>query len=259
MSDKFCLKWEKFHLIIAEYLKEKNSNKDFSDVTLAVDEDTVIKAHRFVLSAFSPVLEKILRKINHPEPFIYMTGMNSIALSAVIEFMYLGEVYIAEDDVAGFLKTASDLKIKGINNPLENQKEYSNLETNSVKYYEPENKISGYSDSVICDKGSLNEDEDFIEELSDVGTEQEFNLIPMDKGNTSDRSLIETDSQVENLMTRTPEGFKCIVCAKILKQKRDMQSHVESHVGGISYFCQHCDKSFVTRGSLRIHTIRKHR
>ena len=46
----------------------------FSDVTLVSDDQRPFQAHKYVLSAFSPVLKDILLNNPHPHPLIYLRG-----------------------------------------------------------------------------------------------------------------------------------------------------------------------------------------
>ena len=87
MSDQFCLRWDDFQANIMEYFKEMKIESNSCDVTIALDDDTVIKAHKFVLSACSPFLKGILKKSNHPHPFIFLSGMKASDLISVVDFM----------------------------------------------------------------------------------------------------------------------------------------------------------------------------
>jgi len=112
-SEKFCLKWNDFEANISGAFKELREDKDFFDVTLACDEDQ-INAHKVILSACSPFFRNILRRNPHQHPLLYMKGVSFSNLQSVLNFMYHGEVNVAQDDLNNFLAVAEDLRIKGL-------------------------------------------------------------------------------------------------------------------------------------------------
>ena len=112
-SEKFCLKWNDFEANISGGLRELRDDKDFFDVTLACDDDQ-ISAHKVILSACSPFFRNVLRRNPHQHPLLYMKGVRYTDLQSVLNFMYHGEVNIAQEDLNGFLAVAEDLRVKGL-------------------------------------------------------------------------------------------------------------------------------------------------
>jgi len=112
-SDKFCLKWNDFEANISGAFRELREDKDFFDVTLACDDEQ-INAHKVILSACSPFFKNILRRNPHQHPLLYMKGVSYSNLQAVLNFMYHGEVNVAQDELNTFLAVAEDLRVKGL-------------------------------------------------------------------------------------------------------------------------------------------------
>ena len=112
-TEKFCLRWNDFETNISTAFKELREDKDFFDVTLACDDDQ-IQAHKVILSACSPFFKSILKRNSHPHPLLYLKGMKYTELVAVLNFMYHGEVNVAQEELNTFLGIAEDLKIKGL-------------------------------------------------------------------------------------------------------------------------------------------------
>jgi hypothetical protein len=70
-----------------------------------------IKAHQAILSACSPYFENIFIENTHPHPIMYMGNVDFEDLKAIIEYIYKGEVNIAQHSLQKFLKTAVDLQV----------------------------------------------------------------------------------------------------------------------------------------------------
>ena len=60
-------------------------DKDFSDVTLACENGQQVEAHKVILATSSPFFKKLLRQNKHSHPLIYMRGMKSDDLSAIVD------------------------------------------------------------------------------------------------------------------------------------------------------------------------------
>jgi len=112
-ADKFCLKWNDFETNISVAFKEIREEKDFFDVTLACD-DSQIQAHKVILSACSPFFRTVLRRNPHQHPLLYLKGVKYQELISVLNFMYNGEVNVAQEELNTFLAVAEDLRVKGL-------------------------------------------------------------------------------------------------------------------------------------------------
>merc|ERR1712013_838026 len=112
-AEKFCLKWNDFESNVSVAFRELREEKDFFDVTLAC-EDSQVSAHKVILSACSPFFRSVLRKNPHQHPLLYMKGVKYQEMLAVLNFMYMGEVNVAQEDLNSFLAVAEDLRVKGL-------------------------------------------------------------------------------------------------------------------------------------------------
>jgi predicted amidophosphoribosyltransferase len=70
--------------------------------------------------------------------------------------------------------------------------------------------------------------------------------------------VVRLMTKSENLSTGLTE-FTCSVCHKVMKQKRHMVNHVETHIEGMSHLCSLCGKSFKTRNSREKHRYTYHK
>jgi len=127
-SEKFCLRWNDFETNISVAFRELREEKDFFDVTLACD-DSQVQAHKVILSACSPFFRQVLRKNPHQHPLLYLKGVKYKELLSVLNFMYMGEVNVAQEELNSFLAVAEDLRVKGLTQ--NNSSDSSSKETKS--------------------------------------------------------------------------------------------------------------------------------
>ena len=113
-SDKFCLRWNDFEVNISSAFREIRKDEDFFDVTLASEDDHQIKAHKVILSACSPFFRKVLKRNPHASPLLYLKGIRYSDLVSILNFMYHGEVNVAQDELNSFLAAAEELCVRGL-------------------------------------------------------------------------------------------------------------------------------------------------
>ena len=113
-SEKLELTWANFEKNIAQSYKLLRQEEDFLDVTLVSEDEKQVKAHKLVLSACSSFFKKILKNSPHSHPLIYLSGVSSLNLDLVMDYVYQGEVRIYQDNLERFLQIADKLKLEGI-------------------------------------------------------------------------------------------------------------------------------------------------
>ena len=124
----FCLKSDKFPDILIQAFKSLRSGRDFADVTLACEDGQLVESHKLVLSSTSTLFANILSKMTSPNPVIYLKDVSMASLEALLDFVYTGEVEVAEGSVEGFLFLAEHLQILGLSSKGEpEQKESDDL------------------------------------------------------------------------------------------------------------------------------------
>ena len=111
----YC-RWNDFESNISTSFRELREDSEFFDVTLCCDNGTdIVPAHKVILAACSPLFRKILsRQKNQQNPFLYLKGIRLKELQAVLNFMYHGEVNVAQDSLNNFLAVAEELAVKGL-------------------------------------------------------------------------------------------------------------------------------------------------
>ena len=91
--------------------KELRANMGFADVTLVCEDGQQIKAHKAVISTLCPFFSEMLKNDFHPHAFIYMMGVRSAELGAVIDFLYKGESTVGQESLNNFLDLAKRLRV----------------------------------------------------------------------------------------------------------------------------------------------------
>merc|ERR1719312_1230262 len=96
-----------------------NSN-NLADVTLVCNDETKFQAHKFVLSACSPLFQSIIDDLPQKEDSsIYLRGVQSEEMKSILQFMYLGQATFYQDRMNEFLNVAKSLEIKEISKDVE--------------------------------------------------------------------------------------------------------------------------------------------
>ena len=124
--EKLCLQWNDFREDISTAFGDLRQDKEFTDVTLACEDGQQVEAHKVVLIASSPFFLSILKRNKHPHPLIYMRGVRSETLLAMVDFFYHGQANVHQENLDSFLVLASELHLKGLRgNKTETEEEVS--------------------------------------------------------------------------------------------------------------------------------------
>ena len=246
-DEKLCLNWNDFQDLVKVSFGELRTDTDFTDVTLAC-EDQSIKAHKVVLSACSPFFKKLLKTHPHPQPMIYMKGMKASSLTAIMDFLYLGEANVFQEELNSFLALAEELQLKG----LEGNSEQEVPEHPTESSYFPERRADvsqkqNTSQRIISSYTKF--EKESVEEVT--------NMVPYEQ-KTKLNSLIEpaTIAKIESMIEKRVDGNYCTNCGYTSKYISHLKEHIEKHIEGLEYPCNACNKIMRSANSLRGH-IRK--
>ena len=90
----------------------------YSDATIACD-GKFYKVHKLVLSTCSEYFEEMFALTDGKSPIIVLKDIKGDELESLLSYMYIGEVNVVQDKLAGLIKAAECLRIKGLAVPDE--------------------------------------------------------------------------------------------------------------------------------------------
>ena len=112
-AEKICVKWNDFGQNVRSLFSQLRKDGEFADVTLACEDGQEVLAHQILLASQSPFFMNVLKRNRHPHPIIYMRGVKSENLVALVHFLYRGEMNIHREDLAVCLSLAEELQLAG--------------------------------------------------------------------------------------------------------------------------------------------------
>ncbi|KAL1461546.1 hypothetical protein WDU94_013431 [Cyamophila willieti] len=112
-SQQYCLRWKYHHSNLQLMFSQLLERESFCDVTLAC-EGKHIRAHKVMLSACSTYFDAIFSQHIENNPIVVFKDVRFEDLKALVQFMYKGEIKIENTQLTSLLKTAEELRIKGL-------------------------------------------------------------------------------------------------------------------------------------------------
>ena len=116
-GQQYCLRWNNHRSNLLTVFEQLFQSEALTDVTLAVG-GTSIKCHKIVLAACSGYFRSLFLDNNCPHPIVVFKDIQYPELRAILEFIYRGEVSVAQEHVGALLKAAESLRVKGEPLPL---------------------------------------------------------------------------------------------------------------------------------------------
>ena len=255
MAEKLCLKWNDFQENVNTAFGSLRHNTEFSDVTLACEDGQQFEVHKVILASSSPTLHHLLKANQHPHPLIFMRGMKSEDLNAIIDFLYCGEANVFQENLDSFLAIAEELKLKGLMGNTEEEKP----EKSSPVNMNPSAGVARKDQNEQNTFKSVHKDQ----QLSNIGNKHE-QMVENPTYHSGNLNLEELDVQVKSMIEKSQNMIQvgsrrktaeiCKVCGKE-GHPQAIRDHIEAnHLDGVSLPCNTCEKTFRSRNNLRRHT-----
>ena len=295
-SELLAVRDKDFFAHNVEFFKEILDQEDMADVTIACDDNYTVRAHKVLLSASSLFFRSVIKKSQHPNPFIYLKGVSASHLNSLMSYIYSGETEVRSEDFQMFMTIASDLRIFSLTstNPINSGDKPT---SNSTKIPGPRNKKPCEKKKKVGKKlkqqfpelvdpksespSDANESEDKSDWIDEAGMpfdETDFALNEDDEKNDDreskqsdvildksypraqfDKTISEeTDKIIELLGSQGKVLFSCKICQKRNTRKTKARIHAETHLNQSGHKCPECGLESKTSSSLYVHMRRKH-
>ena len=144
------LNWDTASAQMLTSVKEIWADEGFANVTLAFEDESVIHTNRTLLAAISPIMRSFLKDKNTRNSKIFMFGMESSIVTALLDFIFREEIFFEQDKLDLFFSTASKLKINGF---MEGKAEDSKL--NPIGFTKGKEEDKNQQNDVIADNNLL--------------------------------------------------------------------------------------------------------
>ena len=255
MSKKFSVEWNDHQSAWRRSLSELRTKEDFSDVTLVTEDKLKFSAHKILLSTCSNTLKFILKDNIHPNPLLYLSGINSGNLGFILDYIYCGEVKLYQEQLDGFLESAKKLEIEGLFD-LHQERTHSSDEQDN------DDSIDDLPPTPPSPEAEDIKHEIKLECNTPTHSRRQYsNGLPHDNAvfNASSMTAEEVKIKKKELYQKVDEAWKCLVCDYATKYRSNIKKHIEKHIEGLSYACTACSKEFKTKNALFSHMKKGHK
>ena len=282
-GEKFCLRWNDFERNISKEFQELKDDEDFCDVTLACD-DNQLQAHKVILSACSPFFKNILKKNPHQHPLLYLKGVKYEYILSVLNFMYHGEVNVAQEELNSFLAVAEDLQVKGLSQnkeicapakqAVQPAKPAVQTAAKQVRPDKPHQAMTSYHtvikteqehpEPAECDTDMdtpdlLVDNNDYLAEHDGYQYAQDYHEQDMYGVAGVQMEEVDRGSSLQGSSWNNgwkEKNFSCDICFKNFSSRNSLLNHQGVHKGLTT--CTYCQKVFGTTSSMNFHMKNAH-
>jgi len=277
-EENFCLKWSDFESNLSKAFSQLKNDEDFFDVTLACDGN-MVQAHKVILSACSPYFRYLLKSNKHSHPLLYLKGVKYEEIKSLLDFMYDGEVSIAQDQLSSFLSVAEDLQVKGLaknqhstpgkasaKRPCPDQSQEMPSNTKPPKQAKTGTQAMAGSDPISektptdviipnVKSESIVADVDLLTTAGQAG--HQIIGVKSELGGFNSQNIYQEQMrQLTQCQGWTAETFSCPICQKTYANQYSLNTHMQTHNG--SSYCIICNKNLSSPAYLKTHMAQLH-
>jgi len=264
-QEKLCLKWNNFQENATSAFEAMRDDINFADVTLVCEDGRQIEAHKVILASTSPFFLNLLRMNLHPHPLIYMRGLKSEVLMAILDFIYCGEANICQENLASFILVAEELKLKNLidleaenesENTTDNQQSQRENPTEHIEH-EPSLKGPGVVNEVFDEnipiKVKFETKKKSLEHLEAIINNS---VMGEEKGEVLEQNFAIDDlAQLSKYIEQVGNQNRCETCGEEFQYRKNLTRHMSEKHSDRVFTCQPpCNFS-----SNRTDTLTKHK
>ena len=248
MSEKFSLKWHDYQFNWTQSLSELRNDKESADITLISEDKVKFSAHKIVLSSCSKTFKYILKGHFHSNPLLYLSGVSSVNLGFILDYIYHGEVTLSQEQLDNFLESSQNLEIEGLIGDNKEQ-EHQDL----LGYEDQKNSFKKENIEQVHENNVL------MKVYNDYKPRKYNRVAPSNnqvaKFDAGSMTAEEIEMKKEALYLKVDGNWRCLACDYTTTTRRTphIRMHVEIHMEGLCYTCSVCNKVYRTKNSLDKH------
>ena len=225
-QDGVNLEWKMYESISTNSFRTLYTDTDFTDVTLACEENKQISVHKVVLSSCSELLKKILLENPHPHPLIFLQGLTLRDLQQLKRSMYLGVAFVEEPEMKSFLSVS---------------KTFLNTHAPAQTYQSA--------------PAVAKEEEAMTQQVLAGGKVNQAEIVLAKSKRINDKMGIQVNNFAVN---RELKILECTFCDWSHGSQIKLTRHMRNKHTGQSMFCKSCDFKTSTLEKLEIHERKDH-
>jgi len=223
------------------YLRQLWEEQEFTDVTLVTSDNKQIHSHKFIIYQSSKLFQAILENSRDKNPLLYLMGVDSSLLEKLLEYIYLGECELEDEQLLEFLELGKTLKF------------FDEEKSNDTVRHLKEQPVA-VQFNVVDQIGTEKQDDEKI--LNETETNLSLNRPPEIQTvikNIAERPDItqEVDENKSTQRTET-EIISCSKCDFQTDTQASMEDHKNIHLGKM-YICDNCPYQSDVKENLRKH------
>jgi len=260
------LKGKLFHEIISSALSNEFDSVSSTDVTLVSDDKIPFQAHKFILSACSPMMKDLMMDNPNSHPIIFLRGIKQEELRTILEFIYHGTVRISQDKMEEFLDTAKKFDLEHLSEALETVNSALNTEEkgstefkNAGIEHQKTNSTTNVDNTLRCTEESLSIRIELEEPSSFTIVGKVMQFKRQYKCNECEVVYNRSDTLFRHKKNKH-EGvrYSCDQCVMSFCKMNSLRNHRKAIHEGIRYYCHICDSSYTQKNDLNRHIKSKH-
>ena len=262
-----------------KFMEHMFSSDSFKDVTLVCDDLKQIKAHRNVLSFFSPFFLKLFSVGDDAvlnNMVIFLKGIKYQHMEMILRYLYLGEVEVNEKHTTELLSATKTLELDGFNHLDEisnTAPDYSDQTKNKTEELEkyPNTAMTLEEGLGMSTMVTIQNVQKCPHCYKVYSAERNLrNHIKSDHKESFDKIMVkkeplEASLKLTKLVKKEvklnedkPFTVQCSICQRSFLSQAKLQDHLKS-VHSKNIQCDLCEKSFSTQKSLNTHIDYSHK
>ena len=270
-SDKFSLSWSEFEKGASNAFRELLDEIEFVDVTLVSDDLKQIKAHKVILSACSSIFKKMLQQNPQQQPIIYLTGVAFKEMQSMVNFMYLGQTEVEQDDLNHFMEVAAKFDVKGLSQDKPSDEatfEHNFKEELPVVEEERKEADSLFNEDFEMDQDDINHFMEISAKIDMKGISPEKHAATILAGDLEEKCSTDNEwkpdaHSLESSVKASPVQssdnlYSCEQCDYKSDRPYSIKIHKKARHDGIKFPCDQCEYKSTFANALSRHKKNQH-